>query len=266
MTRRLAHARGGPLEAHEASYQRVVATVRRVGIGAGEQLVEAALRIRFRSRNAEAKLPEPWCADRDKQRCDAPSMLPQVVEPRLNQVATRKIGGSGGSHGRDIAADPRVRDLRDRGSLPCVAVALGFQTGRRGTTYDFITLKSECPAEEYGGWRSCFRTGELPPEASSGRTAFVDPGHRQNKRPFSSTGTGTCIRVPRSQRIGSSTLIRNRYCNIGRPTGDPPARAGAGRARLGRSRPSSGWLAKGGASVQAGRSTCQAKKTARLTT
>ena len=92
MTRRLAHARGGPLEAHEATYQPVVATVRRVGIGAGEQLIEAALRIRFRSRNAEAKLPEPWRADRDKQRCDAPSMLPQIVEPRLNQVATRKIG------------------------------------------------------------------------------------------------------------------------------------------------------------------------------
>lgn len=102
MTRRLAHARGGPLEAHEASYERVVATVRRVGIGAGEQLVEAALRIRFRSRNAEAKLPEPWRADRDKQRCDALSMLPQVVESLLDQVATRKIGRSGESHGRDI--------------------------------------------------------------------------------------------------------------------------------------------------------------------
>src|SRR5687768_10032062 len=87
-----------PLEAHEASYQRVVATVRRVGIGAGEQLVEAALRIRFRSRNAQAKLPEPWRPDRDKQRCDGLSMLPQVVESRLDQVATRKIGRSGESH------------------------------------------------------------------------------------------------------------------------------------------------------------------------
>ena len=81
MTHRLTHARGRPLEAHEASYQRVVATVRRVGIGAGEQLVEAALRIRFRSRNAEAKLPQPWRADRNEQRCDAPSMLPQVASP-----------------------------------------------------------------------------------------------------------------------------------------------------------------------------------------
>jgi hypothetical protein len=144
-----------PLEAHEASYQRVVATVRRVGIGAGEQLVEAALRIRFRSRNAQAKLPEPWRPDRDKQRCDGLSMLPQVVESRLDQIATRKIGRSGESHGRDIAADPSVRDLRDRESLPCVAVTLGFQTGRRGTTYDFITSESECPAEECGGWGSC---------------------------------------------------------------------------------------------------------------
>lgn len=173
MTHRLAHARGGPLEAHEASYQCVVATVRRVGIGAGEQLVEAALRIRFRSRNAEAKLPEPWRADRDKQRCDAPSMLPQIVESRLDQVATRKIGGD--SHGRHIAADPRVRDLRDR-ALPCVAVTLGFQTGRRGTTYEFITLEPECPAEECGGWGSCFQTRELPPVATAGRVAFVDVG------------------------------------------------------------------------------------------
>jgi hypothetical protein len=117
--------------------------VRRVGIGAGEQLVEAALRIRFRSRNAQAKLPEAWRPDRDKQRCDGLSMLPQVIESRRDQVATRKIGRSRETHGRDIAADPRVRDLRLRGSLPCVAATLGFQTGRRGTTYDFITLKSE---------------------------------------------------------------------------------------------------------------------------
>ncbi len=160
MTHRLTHARGRPLEAHEASYQRVVATVRRVGIGAGEQLVEAALRIRFRSRNAQAKLPEPWRADRDKQRCDAPSMLPQVVESFLDQVATWKIDRSGGSHGREIAAEPRVRDLRYKRSLPCVAMTLGFQTGRRGTTYDFITLKSECPAQQCGGLGPCLRTRE----------------------------------------------------------------------------------------------------------
>ena len=127
MTRRLAHARGGPLEAHEASYQRVVATVRRVGIGAGEQLVEAALRIRFRSRNAQAKLPEPWRADRDKQRCDAPSMLPQVVESRLDQ------GTVPGEEDRQVDDDPYRRggDAAERRGEFDVAMWSPRPLGRR---------------------------------------------------------------------------------------------------------------------------------------
>ena len=151
-------------------------------------------------RNAEAKLPEPWRADRDKQRCDGPSMLPQVVESRLDQVATRKIGRSGeyswprhrcGSEGVRVSEIGEAFPLRRRGpGLP------------NRKAWHHVRLHY---AEVRVSRRGVRRLGDpasgsvdCPPEASAGRMAFVDLGHRQNKRPFSSTGLGSCIRVLRS--------------------------------------------------------------------
>jgi len=99
-----ADSSGRPLEADEASDERVVARVGGVAVALPQEEVEALLRLGQSASGLELEAAKPRGSDRDEQRLDRLDPILEIAKASPNDLSARQaLSGSRALHGETVA-------------------------------------------------------------------------------------------------------------------------------------------------------------------